>query len=655
MLAIRGFRKWELVAISPHSHEQSFGYGGRLGRRVMKSLFLKFAFIFFMSPALATDYYAALWKAEAPAISTGRNSDDNTFVGYNTGDWPSVGNVTTIENLEELMTVMEGDAFGPHTLYLWHGTFDDAGDFLRLDDLNTQSLTVVGQGDTTILDGSKFSGTSAVFVNGRSGMTFRNFKISGGVEAFRFSDAGFSEYAKNPTGNTIDSVTMENQSEYGVRLSCAQDSYTDFTLKNSVITDNNQDVEGVRFITYSDCSINAIKILDNTWTGLEVGIHFFSLEQNAGFNNASPYDVLIEGNRIIDTYGYGIVFQSGLKSGTGTTSYVRNNYLEDIGKTNSPNVNGIQLSWCHDLIVEKNTINKVTTSKPDGHGIIADWAWRDNNYLSDGVIIRENTIYGLDSLNCDFALSAGINVYKAKNTIVHHNVSYNNCVGFKLTRPESTGTLFYNNTAYGNILSNVRVDLSAPASVWKNNIFDGGGITPYGVFTANTGTVFPTMSNNIFYNHTTAEKYDWVASEPVSLGVGSRIIDPQLISNYKLAENTPAIDAADESVLSDLTEAVSINGVVIKTSSGESFPLGGGKLDIGAYEYIAAAELNVDSPPDEVSEPSLASEPEISQSGGSGGGSCSIIESSTGFNFTMPLLLTFALGLGWRRRLQSVC
>jgi hypothetical protein len=41
--------------------------------------------------------------------------------------------------------------------------------------------------------------------------------------------------------------------------------------------------------------------------------------------------------------------------------------------------------------------------------------------------------------------------------------------------------------------------------------------------------------------------------------------------------------------LSDLTEAVSINGVVIKTSSGESFPQGGGKLDIGAYEYIAAA------------------------------------------------------------------
>ena len=259
-------------------------------------------------PTRATDYYAALWATVTPGISTGRNSDAGTVVGYRIGDWPTVGSVTIVNNLEELMVLMEGDPLTPHTLHLWKGTFDNASDYLRLDVVNTQRLSVVGQGDATVLDASGMTENYAVTVIGGSGMTFRDFRITGGLGAFSFRDSDISDGTKNPTGNTVDNVIMENQSGFGIRLLCSQDSLTNFTLKNSTVTDDNSDAEGIRFITLSDCNINDIKILKNTFTGLKVGIQFFSLEEDAGANNSSPYNVLIDGNTIKDTNGYGIVF-----------------------------------------------------------------------------------------------------------------------------------------------------------------------------------------------------------------------------------------------------------------------------------------------------------------------------------------------------------
>jgi hypothetical protein len=475
-------------------------------------------------PSFATEYYAVLVDTATHSVSAGSNSDANTSIGYNTHNWPSEDKVNIVENLEELMVIMEADSSSPHILHLWHGVFDDPGDYLRIDALNTELLTVIGQGDNTILDGTNIIENYAVLVNGRSGVTFKEFKIRGGREAFFITNQEFSQHARNITSITISSVTMENQSVYGVRVFCDEETHTNFTLSDSIITDDDADVVGVRFHSFSDCSINNVKIKDNTFLGLHKGVQFISSESSAGLYDSSPYDILIEGNKIIDTYHLGIGFQSGLKSNTGTTSYIRNNYLEDIGDVASPHVNAIQLNWCHDLVVENNIINGVLTSAPDGHGIIADFAWRNNDYLSDGIIIRNNTIHGLNSLNCDRpAFSAGINVYKATNTLVYDNVSYDNCVGYKLTRPQSTGSYFFNNIAHSNRLSSVRLDLGAPSSFWRNNLFDGRGVTPYGVFIDNTGsdsihnTTYPAMYDNVFYDHTIDTKlYGWI-SQPIGL------------------------------------------------------------------------------------------------------------------------------------------
>lgn len=543
----------------------------------MKFLFVTIGIVFFSNTAFATDYYAALWNNSTQQISTGRNSDENVVVGYSIGGWPSQSRgVTTVTNLSDLIKVIDADPAKPHTLKIWRGTFDDIGDFIVLDHPNNYSMTVEGQGKSTILDGNRIIRDFSVMLNGVSGVTLRGLKIIGGAEGIKVSDSPVSESSRNPRGITIDNVTLENQDAYGIRFGCTQQSISGFTLKNSTITDNNYDSEGIRLITYSNCNINNIKIQNNVWKGGMNAINFFSQESHAGANNASPYNVLIEDNTVMNTANFGIGLQSGLKAGTGTTSYIRNNYLENIGRPTSPRVNALQLNWSHDLIVEKNTINRVNTSDPDGHGIIVDWAWRNSNYMSDGVIVRRNIVYGMQSLNCENSYAAGVNVYKARNTVVHHNVSYDNCVGYKLSQRDSTGTVFYNNTAYRNILSNVRVDLGAPASVWKNNIFDGAGITPYGVLCANPATVTPTLSNNIYYNHTRSDARDYPRSANIPLGAGSQTTDPQLKNFFVLPPNSPAVDAGNNAVLTNLASATSVNGVKILPNMA---------MDVGAFEY----------------------------------------------------------------------
>ncbi|NND61526.1 MAG: hypothetical protein HKN49_14825, partial [Gammaproteobacteria bacterium] len=536
-------------------------------------------------PATATDYYAQLWSTVPPGPSSGSNSDLLTDIGYRVGDWPTLIDVTNVESIAELIAVIEDDLNLPHTLYLGAGTYDNANDVVVINSRVTESLTLIGVGAQTILDAQGHDRIDTVFSNGRSGLTVRDLKIVGGARAFNFVGGDFSVSSRNVVGNTIENVHMSNQSEFGVRVDCSHESHSEFNLSNSSIIDDDKNAIGIRLIVRGDCDLHNIRIRDNYFSGLEKGIQFYSLEADAGLNNSSAFDVIISGNSIVDTRNYGIVIQSGLRSDMGIISYIHDNYLQDIGDPDEPNVNGIQLSWCRDLIVERNIINGVHTSAPDGHGIIADWAWKDNDYLSDGVIIRNNTVYGAKSTGCDAGLSAGITVYKAINTKIHHNVSFDNCIGYKMTRLNSTGNSFYNNTAFANVLASARADQIAAPSVWANNLFDGAGITPFGLVVANEGTSIPEMSSSLFFGHTVASKHDLRSGQDIPLGPGSMEAAPLLVNIYELSAGSPAIDSADGSILAMLPDAQSINGIIIKDAQGALFPNGGGTLDIGAFEY----------------------------------------------------------------------
>lgn len=295
------------------------------------------------------------------------------------------------------------------------------------------------------------------------------------------------------------------------------------------------------------------------------GVRVIGPESMIGVNDNSPYGFNFSDNTISATRKCAIAISCGLKAITGHPNYISGNIMQNIGSPSVPNINAVQLNWVRNTIIENNTIDTVQTSVPDGAGIILDWAWTSNSYISDDNIIRNNSVRGCNS----GTYTAGISVYKARNNIIYNNYSYNNMNGINLSNAESIGNVFYNNTAVNNAHSGLRIQNAGPQATLRNNIFANNAT--FGVLVVNAGSVVPLTDYNCYYGNASGAAFDGLNSVAITLGSHDIISDP-LNVGYTIPGNSPCKDTG--MTLGDV--ATDIIGL--------ARPVGTG-YDIGCFEW----------------------------------------------------------------------
>jgi hypothetical protein len=219
------------------------------------------------------------------------------------------------------------------------------------------------------------------------------------------------------------------------------------------------------------------------------GIRFHGTIAGAGVGNTSPYGINVSYNTLTNINSSCISFENGLKDVAAHPNYIGYNSCTNIGATDSPSVNAYQFNWVNNATIENNYCEDVYCKSGfcDGDCFIMDYAWADTDYQSDNNVLRYNKATGASTTN-----SNGFNVWRATNTTLHHNLSYGNYNGFNVNGALSTGNAFYNNIAYDNAGSGLKVDNSAAASTWKNNISFGNTLS----FGRNPNATLPTETNN---------------------------------------------------------------------------------------------------------------------------------------------------------------
>jgi hypothetical protein len=309
--------------------------------------------------------------------------------------------------------------------------------------------------------------------------------------SFRDTDDENIRISGNSHDILVNTCIFENRadSNEAIMIFPDKDNIYNVEIRASVFQ-NMPNVEAIRVSHWAN-TIHNIKVQQNIFKNVGVAFFIWGDKTSVTTNDSSPFNILFEENIIEDTTSYAVDFSSGIKN-TGSSA-IRGNFFSDIGEPISPNINALQLNWCRGLLVQNNIINTVQTSKPDGHGIIIDFAWTDNNYLCDSVVIRGNIISGCNAGKS----SAAIVVYKGKNCEISNNICYNNSSGIKLSSPEAKDAVFYRNTAFNNTTANIFIWDSAPASVWTMNILHSA---PYGILVARSSTE-PTEFNNCFSKH----------------------------------------------------------------------------------------------------------------------------------------------------------
>jgi parallel beta-helix repeat protein len=304
-----------------------------------------------------------------------------------------------------------------------------------------------------------------------------------------------------------------------------------------------------------------------TMNNVGYGVRVLGTESIIGANDNSPFGLDISNNIIILIRRCAIAVSCGLKTVAGHTNYISGNVMQNIGSSSVPNINAVQLNWVRNTIIEKNTIDTVQTSVPDGAGVILDWAWYNNTYISNGNTVRNNIVHGCNSGD----YTAGISVYKASNNKIYNNYSYDNANGISLSNVESTGNVFYHNTAVNNGHSGLRIQNAGPQATLRNNIFANN--STFGVLVVNAGSVVPLTDYNCYYGNVSGAAIAIDAVHSVMITFGSHdIISNPLNVGYTIPNSSPCKDSG--TALADVTTDI----------LGLARPVGAG-YDIGCYEW----------------------------------------------------------------------
>lgn len=244
------------------------------------------------------------------------------------------------------------------------------------------------------------------------------------------------------------------------------------------------------------------------------GIHLLGTAAVTGVSGLDPYNVSVEDNTFRNIAKAAIHIDCGLKSGR-----ICGNRCENIGSASQPNVNAIQLNWVKNSAIGNNYVDGVATSAADGVGIIIDFGWSSDTYLS-----ANNQIYSNVVRNCP--AGPGIQVWKGTNNIVVGNVVTSCRGGISVENTASTGNVVYGNTTVDNASFGLAQKNFGAAATWKNNLAWGNGTDFYYEATA----ALPAAADYNAYGTISA------ALTPGSHDVTA---DPLLTSDYHPTADSP--------------------------------------------------------------------------------------------------------------------
>jgi parallel beta-helix repeat protein len=322
-------------------------------------------------------------------------------------------------------------------------------------------------------------------------------------------------------------------------------------------------------------------VRDNSFSNVKSALRFWGAEETMYVSDGhmSPRNIVFEHNNVNKTTHCWM-----LSSGGWVDSYIGYNNFKDSGEVDKPNVNGLQINWARNVIIEHNVLDGVQTNIPDGSGLILDWGNHNYEYPSDNCIVRYNIVRNCKAVNSQGVENGkGIYVYRAKNCQIYNNIIYDCTKGIALADSDSTGNVFYNNTVYNCTKANAVIQSAASLSIWKNNIFS---TAPYGILlSAFLGLpTVPLESNNCFYDHS---EHHLSQNGSVELPLDSTDITGQAplfvdISggDFHLLSNSPCIDKG-------------VDAGLVQDFEGNPVPQGPAP-DIGAYEYVLQGDLNGD-------------------------------------------------------------
>ena len=422
----------------------------------------------------------------------------------------------------------------------------------------------------------------ALWFNSKSYITIQDFAFTGGYALAGKRILYFSNgHDHNITRCTFNNVTCESAICFYVNG--AADMYnlsiTSCTFLNMAYN-GSFSPETVRY--YCGSATNPMRDMIysfNTHNNIGYGPRLYGTVGTIGANDMSPYGFYMGYNTFETTSTCALAVGTGLKNVAQHPNLIEYNSLHNIGSSLRPNVNAIQLSWTRNTTIQHNTIDTVNTSVPDGSGIIIDYGFTSNSYLSDGNTIRWNKV-----LNCVAQANAyvkGIAVFKGTNNVIYGNICAFNSVGMGLDSAESTGNVFYNNTCAYNVAMGFSCNNAAPSSVVTNNIFAFNGDS--GVAVYNASTVDPTLSYNCFYQNTLHAAYDYVSTSDIAQGAGSVTTNPKFksISDFHLKVLSPCINAGSNL---GTTYQLDYDGKNQNTY---------GNWEIGAYVYSPGGSLRL--------------------------------------------------------------
>ena len=272
--------------------------------------------------------------------------------------------------------------------------------------------------------------------------------------------------------------------------------------------------------------------------------------------------------------GHGLAWD-GLEVNRGI---IARNVSNNLGRVDELNTNAYGLQWCIGAIVEFNVSNGVIqdpAAEGDGSGFILDWAFRNDGYLCNGVLLRLNRANGHKS----HISAPGIHAFKSVDGLIYCNACYDNSVGIKQTNGDATvGNLSYNNTVVDctedSVLMNPVSGQSAlTGASFINNIFVNA---KYNVRVQNQA-LNPTLDYNCYFGATVETTWNGPNAAVIPIGANSIELDPLFVdaqnNNYNLQKNSPCVGVGTKWWG---------NGARPETLSGE--PLPDTKIDLGAYQ-----------------------------------------------------------------------
>lgn len=389
----------------------------------------------------------------------------------------------------------------------------------------------------------------------------------------------------NQANFTLSGVDVQVTNMHGIQLQAAFQHTTGLTVKDCNITviqnQGSRGALGIYLVNSTGYSLRNIKILNNTisntggeaclqsyphhvvhynwtiagnvFTGDQFGIHMIGTEAGTGVGNTPPYNIAIRNNTFTDLVRQAIHIDCGISSG----GEISGNTITNTGSASTPNVNAIQLNWVVNARIEGNTIDGVVTSEPDGVGIILDFGWSNNSYLSSGCKVRRNTVKNTQG--------PGIQVWKATNSKVVGNIVQGCTEGVNLANSQCTGNEISHNTIVNSTTRGLHYSLSAPASTLYNNVVSGSGSVDFNV---DAGATEPTHTHNAY-----ATK-----SATVTRGGTEPSADPGLNADLTLSDGSICRNAG-VFLGADYLDA---NGIPISSP-----------VDIGAYQYREVRKIGV--------------------------------------------------------------